>query len=84
MYMAAEIINIAEAKAHLSRLVEEVRQGKSIIIGKAGKPAARLVPYRPEDEPRIPGALRGKIRIAEDFDELPVDLATALGVVDAP
>lgn len=79
-----EIVNISEAKAQLSRLIEEVRKGKTIIIGKAGKPVAKLMPCEPGDEPRVPGALRGKIRIADDFDELPADLAAALGMVDEP
>ncbi|MBW2458790.1 MAG: type II toxin-antitoxin system prevent-host-death family antitoxin [Deltaproteobacteria bacterium] len=79
-----EIINISEAKAQLSRLIEEVRKGKTIIIGKAGKPVAKLLPCEPGDEPRVPGALRGKIRIADDFDELPADVAAALGMVDEP
>jgi len=82
--VAAEIVNITEAKAQLSRLVEEVRKGKTIIIGKAGKPAAKLVPCDVCDEPRRPGALEGKIQIADDFDELPGDVAAALGVVDEP
>jgi prevent-host-death family protein len=79
-----EIINISEAKAQLSRLIEEVRKGKTIIIGKAGKPVAKLLPCEPGDEPRVPGALKGRIRIGDDFDELPADVAAALGMVDDP
>ncbi len=82
--MPKEIVNISEAKAQLSRLVEEARQGKTIIIGKAGKPAAKLVACDLSDEPRLPGALKGKIRIADDFDELPEDIGAALGMVDEP
>ncbi len=44
---------------------------------KAGKPGARLVRYEWSEEPRNPGALRGKIGIAADFDELPDDIARA-------
>ena len=65
------ITNISEAKSQLSALIEQVRQGKEVIIGKAGKPVAKLIRYEPDDTPRIPGALRGQIRIAPDFDELP-------------
>ncbi|MFW5741416.1 MAG: type II toxin-antitoxin system Phd/YefM family antitoxin [Myxococcota bacterium] len=80
--MPSEIVNISEAKAQLSRLIEEVRKGKTVIIGKAGKPAARLVPYEPRQGHRTPGALAGRIRIAYDFDELPPDLAAAFGMTD--
>jgi len=82
--VAQEIVNISDAKAQLSRLIEDVRRGKTVIIGKAGKPVAKLVACEPGDEPRVPGALRGKVLIADDFDELPADIAAALGMVDEP
>lgn len=72
--------NISEAKAQLSALIEAVQAGEEVIIGKAGKPVARLVRYQGARAPRQPGALKGQIRIAEDFDELPPDLAEAFGV----
>ena len=68
--------NIHEAKTHFSRLVERVMRGEEVVIGKAGKPVARLVPYR-EDRPRVAGGWEGKVRIAEDFDELPEEVAAA-------
>jgi prevent-host-death family protein len=74
------ITNISEAKAQLSALIERVLAGEEIIIGKAGKPVARLVKFERPDGPRRPGALKGRIRIAEDFDELPDDLRTAFGM----
>lgn len=61
-------INIHEAKTHLSRLVDEVSAGEELTIAKAGKPLARLVPIRPPQRVRKPGFLKGKIRIASDFD----------------
>jgi len=76
------IANISEAKAQLSALVEKVMAGQEVIIGKAGKPVAKLVRYERTDQPRRPGALKGKIKIADDFDELPEDIATAFGMVD--
>lgn len=76
------ITNISEAKAQLSALIEKVIAGEIVIIGKAGKPVAKLVRYERTDAPRLPGALRGKIEIADDFDELPEDIADALGMVD--
>jgi prevent-host-death family protein len=76
------ITNISEAKAQLSALIEKVMGGEEIIIGKAGKPVARIVKYERKPGPRVPGALRGKIRIAEDFDALPDDIAVAFGMKD--
>lgn len=77
-----QITNISEAKAQLSALIEKVLDGEDVIIGKAGKPVARLVRYEKSKKPRKPGALRGKIEISEDFDELPEDLATAFGMLE--
>lgn len=76
------ITNITEAKAQLSALIERVLEGEEIIIGKAGKPVARLVPFERPLRPRQPGALAGRIVIAEDFDELPEDLQRSFGMVD--
>ncbi len=76
------ITNISEAKAQLSALIEKVRSGQEIIIGKAGKPVARLVKYEHTEAKRVPGALKNKIKIADDFDELPEDIADAFGMTD--
>ena len=51
-----------------------------MIIGKAGKPVAKLVRYQRKVEQRRPGALKGRIKIADDFDELPDDIAEAFGM----
>ncbi len=68
------ITNISEAKASLSRLIEQVMRGEEVIIGKAGKPVARLVPYDADPSPRQlgAGAWKGKIWVADDFDDLPI------------
>jgi len=71
------LVNIHQAKTHLSRLVEQAAAGDEIIIGKAGRPMARLIAYAPERTPRVPGAMRGRIRIAEDFDVTPEWLVDA-------
>jgi len=76
------ITNISEAKAHLSALIEKVISGQEVIIGKAGKPVAKLVRYERSQEMRRPGALRGKIKIAEDFDELPDEVPDVAEAVD--
>ena len=70
-------VNVYEAKTHLSRLLDRVEAGEEIIIGRAGRPVARLVPYRKSSPRRVPGAWRGKVEIADDFDDLPPDLAAA-------
>jgi len=72
-----QIIDVYDAKTHLSRLLDQVAQGEEIIIARAGKPLAKLVPYREDDRLRVPGSWRGRVRIAPDFDELPPDLAAA-------
>lgn len=79
------ITNISNAKATLSRLIEQVMQGEEVIIGKAGKPVARLVPYDTDPSPRQlgAGAWKGKIWMADDFDDLPEDtLALFTGGVE--
>ena len=76
--MKSSTFNVHEAKTHLSRLLERVAAGEEIIIARAGKPVARLAPLKPERQPRQPGALAGKIWIADDFDEpLPKTIAAA-------
>jgi prevent-host-death family protein len=72
------MVNIHSAKTHLSRLVAEVAAGEEIVIAKAGKPVARLLPFEPRREPRKPGLMKGKIWIADDFDEpLPEEIMAA-------
>lgn len=61
-------VNLHAAKTHLSRLVQEVAAGGEIIIAKAGKPMARLVPLAPPRPKRTLGLLAGKGRVPEDFD----------------
>jgi prevent-host-death family protein len=71
-------VNIHAAKTHLSRLVDEVAAGEEIVIAKAGKPLARLVPFTSGREPRMPGRMKGKLWIAKDFDEpLPEEIMAA-------
>ncbi len=63
-----QIINVHDAKTQFSKLIEAVSRGEEIVIAKAGKPAARLVPIQAKKVIRRPGALKGKMRIADDFD----------------
>jgi len=62
-------VNIHEAKTHLSRLIERVEAGEEITLARAGRPVAKLVPFTRRTAPRVPGLWKGKVRIAEDFDD---------------
>jgi prevent-host-death family protein len=72
-----DTVNIHDAKTHLSRLVERVEGGEEVIIARAGRPVARLVPYRARREPRKPGLLKGKIWLADDWDSPEVNAEIA-------
>lgn len=61
------IVNIYQAKTHFSKLVDAVIHGDEIIIAMAGKPVAKLGPIAKQPERRF-GVLKGKIKIAKDFD----------------
>lgn len=62
------MVNMWEAKTHFSKLVESAINGEVTIIAKSGKPVAKLVPILAEKPKRRLGVLKGKIKIAEDFD----------------
>jgi prevent-host-death family protein len=80
-------VDIDAADTHLSSLVDEAAGGEEIIIAKAGKPVARLMPLEkpyPKFE-RKPGTMKGLIEIYENFDDpLPPDIAEAFGIIDGP
>jgi prevent-host-death family protein len=68
-------INIHAAKTNLSKLVDQAAAGDEIIIARAGKPVARLMPLASERSRRVLGALEGKIFVAGNFDDpLPDDV----------
>jgi prevent-host-death family protein len=76
--MSDIIYNLYEAKTSLSRLVDRAANGEEIILSKAGKPLAKLVPFNRSPAPRQPGGWEGKVRIAEDFDApLPEEIQAA-------
>ena len=62
------IVNIHEAKTHLSKLLEQVAEGKEVIIAKAGRPVARLIPVADESAKPVLGTERGRFTIPEDFN----------------
>lgn len=63
-------VNVHEAKTHFSRLLEQAHAGQEIILAKAGKPYARLMPLAPEASTRRPGRLAGRVSDAF-FEPLP-------------
>lgn len=70
-----------EAKTHLSQLVERALAGEEIVLTRRGEPAVRLVPARGSGGFRsLAGVWQGRVRVAEDFDELPDDIAERLGM----
>jgi prevent-host-death family protein len=79
-------VNVHEAKSTLSRLIEAAERGEEVVIARAGEPAVRLVRVgstRPGPR-RAPGAWKGRVRIAADFDApLPADVAEPFGASGA-
>jgi prevent-host-death family protein len=76
-----KVINMHAAKTHLSRLVEEVVAGEDVVIAKGGRPVVRLVPFAAPAMERVPGSLRGRLKIGRSLDHpLPDDLAAAFGM----
>ncbi|MBX6395378.1 MAG: type II toxin-antitoxin system Phd/YefM family antitoxin [Alicyclobacillaceae bacterium] len=64
-----DVVNVHEAKTHFSKLLARAEAGEEIVIAKAGKPVARLVPYRELPEKRVPGTAKGLMVVGEDFDD---------------
>ena len=72
--MGPKQVNMHEAKSRLSELGELVWKGETIVIAKAGKPYLDLLPHRGRRLKRKPGRLKGRIKIAADFDATPVEV----------
>ena len=72
-------VNISEAKAQLSRLVEEVQKGERVVIANAGRPVAVLTAFKADPGPRPMGGWKDRdVWIAEDFDDpLPPEIQAA-------
>jgi len=68
--MSKTIYSLREAKTSLAELIDRAASGEEIILSKAGKPVAKLVPLCWSREPRQPGGWEGQVRISEDFDAL--------------
>ena len=73
-------VNIHDAKTHFSKLIDRVLLGEEIVIAKAGRPVAKLVPFPPEAHDRVPGSARGAFVVPDDFDSpLPDDILAGWG-----
>ena len=78
-------VNIHEAKTHLSRLIERVEAGEEIIIAKAGRPAARLVPIEKAFNPIKIGGMKSKVLMPDDFNTMFEDeIAAMFGARETP
>ncbi len=67
--MKTSVVTIHEAKTNLSRLIQKAAHGEEVIIARASKPVARLVPIGEIEGERKPGALKGKLVIGPEFFE---------------
>ena len=71
------MVNIHEAKTHLSRLLEKVGQGEEVVIARSGKPVARLVAVTDPPPRRLPGSAKDSLWVSDDFDDpLPEEIQT--------
>lgn len=62
------IVNIHEAKTHFSKLIEKAMHGEEVIIGRSGTPVVKLIAIQAKKPKRVPGALKGQIKISDDFN----------------
>lgn len=76
--------SIGEAKTQLSKLVHLAEDGEEVVLRRGRKPVARVVPILAAEGGvrRKPGRMRGRVKVHEDFDEWPRDVAQALGILD--
>ncbi len=80
--MNMSIPTLSVEEVDLLKLVKDVEIGNEFILEKEGKPVAKIVPYpKSTHQKRVPGAIPG-IEIADDFDELPEDIAKAFGMIE--
>jgi len=77
-----EVYNISHAKTQLSSLIARVEKGEEIVIGRADKLVAKLVPYTPAEKPGFLGAARGRIAVPdlEQINQWDADVAEGLSM----
>lgn len=73
------VINVHDFKTNYSKYLEQVISGDEIVLGKNGKAVAKIVPLPKIKESRVPGTLKGKVWISDDFDEPMVELWGEIG-----
>jgi prevent-host-death family protein len=77
------VFNVFEAKTQLSKLIQMAENGEEVVIARNGKPVVRLAQLETPAKPQIRfGGMKGKIWVADDFDELPEDLLAAFNYGD--
>jgi len=76
------ILNLTEAKAKFSEVVDRVSRGEEIIVTRMGHPIARITRYEPATSNRRLGLFEGKIHVPDDFDDWPEEIARDLGMTD--
>jgi prevent-host-death family protein len=75
-------VGMHEAKTTLSRLVDAAESGEEVVITRRGTPVVKLQPVRALSRKSLFGLYMGQIKMADDFDELPEDIARAFGIID--
>ena len=71
--MKEEIVNVHQAKTHLSRLIRKVQDGQVIVIARSNVPVAKLVPVSQSETVRVLGTAKGVVRMLENFEDSPED-----------
>ena len=77
-----QTINITEAKAKFSEVVEKALNGENVIVTRMGRPVVKITRYEPARVKQRTGHFHGKIGIPDNFDEWPEEEAHALGMID--
>lgn len=78
-----QTLNVTEAKAKFSEVVERVSRGENIIVTRMGRPIARISRYEPSQEYKRIGLMEGMMAVPDDFDNWPEEEAKALGMIDS-
>ncbi|HWZ65470.1 MAG TPA: type II toxin-antitoxin system prevent-host-death family antitoxin [Patescibacteria group bacterium] len=73
------VVNVHDFKTNYSKYLEQAISGQEILLGKHGKAVAKIIPLTPTKKSRVPGALKGKIWVSDDFDEPMLELWTTIG-----
>ncbi len=77
-------IAIAEAKAQFAELIRRAEAGEEVELTRYGRPVARIVGPRPQKKIALYGCMKGRIHIADDFDEMPAEFWASLSVPLGP